>query len=133
MTSFLLQRLVLPRVETTEPLLYVRTQGDVSFANETALLVKGAELSFDTSFGVFAAGRWQRSPPCCMRLHQLSRSSKRAAVALSRRFRFAQDRRRKAGRSGFGAGGCNGDAQPRGNAQAGGGGRGHFLFAGSGR
>jgi galactofuranosylgalactofuranosylrhamnosyl-N-acetylglucosaminyl-diphospho-decaprenol beta-1,5/1,6-galactofuranosyltransferase len=60
MTSFLLQRLVLPRVETTEPLLYVRTQGDVSFANETALLVKGAELSFDTSFGVFAAGRWQR-------------------------------------------------------------------------
>ena len=60
MTSFLLQRLVLPRVETTEPLLYVRTQGDVSFANETALLVKGAELSFDTSFGVFAAGRWKR-------------------------------------------------------------------------
>ena len=60
MTSFLLQRLVLPRAETTEPLLYVRTQGDVSFANETAVLVKGAELSFDTSFGVFAAGRWKR-------------------------------------------------------------------------
>ena len=60
MTSFLLQRLVLPRSETTEPLLYVRTQGDVSFSNETAVLVKGAELSFDTSFGVFAAGRWKR-------------------------------------------------------------------------
>ena len=60
MTSFLLQRLVLPRAETTEPLLYVRTQGDVSFTNETAVLVKGAELSFDTSFGVFAAGRWKR-------------------------------------------------------------------------
>ena len=60
MTSFLLQRLVLPRVETIEPLLYVRAQGDVSFANETALLVKGAEISFDTSFGVFAAGRWKR-------------------------------------------------------------------------
>lgn len=60
MTSFLLQRLVLPRAETTEPLLYVRAQGDVSFANETALLVKGAEISFDTSFGVFAAGRWRR-------------------------------------------------------------------------
>ena len=60
MTSFLLQRLVLPRAETTEPLLYVRAQGDVSFANETALLVKGAEISFDTSFGVFAAGRWKR-------------------------------------------------------------------------
>jgi len=60
MTSFLLQCLVLPRAETTEPLLYVRAQGDVSFANETALLVKGAEISFDTSFGVFAAGRWRR-------------------------------------------------------------------------
>ena len=60
MTSFLLQRLVLPRSETTEPLLYVRTQGDVSFANETAVLVKGAEISFDTSFGVLAAGRWKR-------------------------------------------------------------------------
>ncbi|MSX99077.1 MAG: glycosyltransferase, partial [Actinobacteria bacterium] len=42
------------------PLLYVRTQGDVSFSNETAVLVKGAEISFDTSFGVFAAGRWKR-------------------------------------------------------------------------
>ena len=60
MTSFLLQRLVLPRAETTEPLLYVRSQGDVSFANENATLVKGAEISFDTSFGVFAAGRWKR-------------------------------------------------------------------------
>lgn len=60
MTSFLLQRLVLPRAETTEPLLYVRSQGDVSFADENALLVKGAEISFDTSFGVFAAGRWKR-------------------------------------------------------------------------
>ena len=60
MTSFLLQRLILPRDETTEPLLYVRSQGDVSFANENAMLVKGAEISFDTSFGVFAAGRWRR-------------------------------------------------------------------------
>ena len=60
MTSFLLQRLILPRAETTEPLLYVRSQGDVSFANENAMLVKGAEISFDTSFGVFAAGRWKR-------------------------------------------------------------------------
>ena len=60
MTSFLLQRLVLPRTETTEPLLYVRTQGEVIFGNETARLTMGAELSFDTSFGVFAAGRWKR-------------------------------------------------------------------------
>ncbi len=60
MTSFLLQRLILPRDETTEPLLYVRSHGDVSFAKNNALLVKGAEISFDTSFGVFAAGRWKR-------------------------------------------------------------------------
>ncbi len=60
MTSFLLQRLTLPRAETTEPLLYVRTEGDVTFANDAAQLRTGAELSFDTSFGVFAAGRWKR-------------------------------------------------------------------------
>ncbi len=60
MTGFLLQRLILPRDETTEPLLYVRSHGDVSFAKNNALLVKGAEISFDTSFGVFAAGRWKR-------------------------------------------------------------------------
>ena len=60
MTSFLLQRLTLPRAETTEPLLYTRTEGDVTFANDAAQLRTGAELSFDTSFGVFAAGRWKR-------------------------------------------------------------------------
>ncbi|MDA2955039.1 MAG: hypothetical protein O3B17_04280, partial [Actinomycetota bacterium] len=60
MTSFLLQRLTLPRTETTEPLLYVRTEGDVTFTNDAAQLCTGAELSFDTSFGVFAAGRWRR-------------------------------------------------------------------------
>jgi len=59
-TSFLLQRLTLPRAETTEPLLYTRTEGDVTFANDAAQLRTGAELSFDTSFGVFAAGRWKR-------------------------------------------------------------------------
>ena len=60
MTSYLLQRLTLPRAETTEPLLYTRTEGDVTFANDAAQLRTGAELSFDTSFGVFAAGRWKR-------------------------------------------------------------------------
>ena len=60
MTSFLLQRLTLPRVETTEPLLYVRTNGDVVLGDGTARLTAGADLSFDTSFGVFAAGRWKR-------------------------------------------------------------------------
>jgi len=59
-TIFLLQRLTLPRAETTEPLLYARTEGDVIFANDAAQLRTGAELSFDTSFGVFAAGRWKR-------------------------------------------------------------------------
>ena len=50
----------LPRAETTEPLLYVRPFGDVQFSDSQAILRAGAELSFDTSFGVFAAGRWRR-------------------------------------------------------------------------
>ena len=60
MNSFLLQQMTLPRVETTEPLLYVRTDGEVQFADGRAILRVGAELSFDTSFGAFAAGRWRR-------------------------------------------------------------------------
>lgn len=60
MPSFLLQRLTLPRAETTEPMLYVRSNGDVVLGDGTARLSAGADLSFDTSFGVFAAGRWKR-------------------------------------------------------------------------
>ena len=60
MNNFLLQRLTLPRAETTEPLLYVRSEGDVLIADGRIILHAGAELSFDTSFGVFAAGRWRR-------------------------------------------------------------------------
>ena len=60
MKTFLLQSMSLPRAETTEPLLYVRSLGDVQFSNASAILHAGAELSFDTSFGVFAAGRWRR-------------------------------------------------------------------------
>ena len=60
MNNFLLQRLTLPRAETTEPLLYVRAAGDAPIADGRVLLRAGAELSFDTSFGVFAAGRWRR-------------------------------------------------------------------------
>ena len=60
MNSFLLQQMTLPRVETTEPLLYARTDGEVQFADSRAILRVGAELSFDTSFGAFAAGRWRR-------------------------------------------------------------------------
>ena len=50
----------LPRAETTEPLLYARTLGEVQFLDSSTILHAGAELSFDTSFGVFAAGRWRR-------------------------------------------------------------------------
>ncbi len=60
MNQFLLQSMSLPRAETTEPLLYVRPFGDVQFSDSQAILRAGAELSFDTSFGVFAAGRWRR-------------------------------------------------------------------------
>ena len=60
MKTFLLQSMSLPRAETTEPLLYVRSLGDVQFSDASAILHAGAELSFDTSFGVFAAGRWRR-------------------------------------------------------------------------
>jgi len=60
MNEFILQNLNLPRAQTTEPLLYVRFDGDVQVVGGQAVLRKGAELSFDTSFGVFAAGRWRR-------------------------------------------------------------------------
>ena len=60
MKTFLLQSMSLPRAETTEPLLYARTLGEVQFLDSSTILHAGAELSFDTSFGVFAAGRWRR-------------------------------------------------------------------------
>lgn len=60
MNNFLLQRMMLPRAETTEPLLYVRASSDVKMMDDRAILCAGDELSFDTSFGVFAAGRWRR-------------------------------------------------------------------------
>ena len=60
MQSNLLQRLVLPTPTTPEPLLYVRTSGEVRLVEGGAVLSDGGALSFDTSFGVFAAGRWRR-------------------------------------------------------------------------
>jgi GT2 family glycosyltransferase len=60
MQSNLLQRLVLPTPTTPEPLLYARTSGEVRLVNGGAVLADGGALSFDTSFGVFAAGRWRR-------------------------------------------------------------------------
>ncbi|MGA1148818.1 MAG: hypothetical protein ACO3V5_06790 [Ilumatobacteraceae bacterium] len=60
MTQFLLQRSMLPVRDTAEPTLYVREQGGVTRGDETATLIAGAELTFDTSFGAFHAGRWRR-------------------------------------------------------------------------
>ena len=60
MTQFLLQRSMLPVRDMAEPTLYVREKGGVTRGDESAALVAGAELSFDTSFGVFHAGRWRR-------------------------------------------------------------------------
>ena len=60
MQSNLLQRLVLPTPTTPEPLLYARTSGEVRLVEGGAVLSDGGALSFDTSFGVFAAGRWRR-------------------------------------------------------------------------
>ena len=60
MQSNLLQRLVLPTPTTPEPLLYARTSGEVRLVEGGAVLADGGALSFDTSFGVFAAGRWRR-------------------------------------------------------------------------
>jgi len=56
----LVQRLVLPTPTTPEPLLYARTSGDVRIVDNGAVLSDGGTLSFDTTFGVLAAGRWRR-------------------------------------------------------------------------
>ena len=56
----LLQRVVLPLDSTTEPLLYARFTGTTRVVPGGAVLQDGAQVSFDTSFGVFAAGRWRR-------------------------------------------------------------------------
>ena len=56
----LLQRLTLPTPTTPEPLLYARTRGDARVVPDGIVLQAGAEVSFDTSFGVFHVGRWRR-------------------------------------------------------------------------
>ena len=56
----LLQRLTLPTPHTAEPLLYARTTGNAVVSIDRITLKDAATLSFDTSFGVFAAGRWRR-------------------------------------------------------------------------
>jgi len=65
--SELLQRSLLPAPGFGEPSLYVRTSGEVRLASvngapehAVAHLAPGASVSFDSSFGVFHAGRWRR-------------------------------------------------------------------------
>jgi len=60
MTGHLLQRLTLPAPEFSEPLLYLRRSGDVRSVAGGIVLGAGGSVSFDTSFGVFHAGRWRR-------------------------------------------------------------------------
>lgn len=60
MAEHLLQRLTLPTSHTAEPLLYARTGGNAVVTGDAVTLTNGATLSFDTSFGVFSAGRWRR-------------------------------------------------------------------------
>lgn len=60
MTDHLLQRLTLPTPEFAEPLLYLRKSGDARLVNGGLVLGDGGSASFDTSFGVFHAGRWRR-------------------------------------------------------------------------
>ena len=59
-TPNLVQRLVLPTPTTPEPLLYARMSGNVRIVDNGAVLTDDGTLSFDTTFGVFAAGRWRR-------------------------------------------------------------------------
>jgi galactofuranosylgalactofuranosylrhamnosyl-N-acetylglucosaminyl-diphospho-decaprenol beta-1,5/1,6-galactofuranosyltransferase len=55
-----LQRLTLPRPTTAEPTLYARLQGTTKVVDEGVVLGARSSVTFDTSFGVFAAGRWRR-------------------------------------------------------------------------
>jgi len=75
MTTHLLQRSLLPAAGFGEPELYVRSSGGgggvagqfggsvgagVRFGDSAAMASAGSMLTFDTSFGVFHAGRWRR-------------------------------------------------------------------------
>lgn len=60
MAEQLLQRLMLPTPQTAEPLLYARTTGNAVVSIDRVTLQDSATISFDTSFGVFSAGRWRR-------------------------------------------------------------------------
>ena len=51
---------MLPTAGFAEPALYARCAGDAILGDEVATLRRGGQLTFDTSFGVFHAGRWRR-------------------------------------------------------------------------
>ena len=95
MQSNLLQRLVLPTPTTPEPLLYARTSGEVRLVEGGAVLADGGALSFDTSFGVFAAGRWRR----VSQVNNLMRSSQDSKL---RKLRWAGGRGKEAMEGGRG-------------------------------
>ena len=59
MTAHPLARIQVPRPEFPEPSLYVR-HADGTITGDGLRLPCGAKATFDTAFGVFAAGRWGR-------------------------------------------------------------------------
>jgi GT2 family glycosyltransferase len=58
-TSHPLARILVPAPDFSEPSLYVRT-GDGVLRTDGVHLSVGQRITFDTAFGVFAAGRWSR-------------------------------------------------------------------------
>jgi galactofuranosylgalactofuranosylrhamnosyl-N-acetylglucosaminyl-diphospho-decaprenol beta-1,5/1,6-galactofuranosyltransferase len=60
MGAHTLQRLTLPGPSTGEPTLYARLHGTTRVVEDGIVLGPRGSVTFDTSFGVFAAGRWRR-------------------------------------------------------------------------
>ena len=60
MGAHTLQRLTLPGPSTGEPTLYARLHGATRVVEDGIVLGPRGSVTFDTSFGVFAAGRWRR-------------------------------------------------------------------------
>lgn len=59
MTPHLLARIQVPAPDFAEPSLYVR-HAEGRLTTNALVLPRGARATFDTAFGVFAAGRWGR-------------------------------------------------------------------------
>ena len=58
MSVFPLARIQIPALQFSEPTLYVRSSGTIDSSG--LHLSKDGRATFDTAFGVFAAGRWSR-------------------------------------------------------------------------